>query len=330
MLLAAFDGFQNASNREFPWKQKRRKRKRSSICDEQEIQKKRLRIRRRSNSPKEPAVLSVSKKRKRQSFSSPSSPVFQQRKKRMVAFENGSGVGSLGDLEKKLEKLQLGKHAQENKMEEEEPENSCTALLPVVQRDFKNHMKDIKLPTFFTVDKRLLTNPSPAMDPKKISSSVLEVLVQLGFVEKVNCYGEDVYVVLRQRFEPIFTRPTNYYFQNTGDLPSFVNRLKAPKKAMDTKTLIGLWLLLVKLGYFLPFPQIENYTHMFNPLNESRLEKLGSSWLKQLGITEEMLTDPALMDFICKKIVTSLRQGKGRLQNGNANDEDEIMIETIS
>jgi len=328
MLLAALDASRSSSDIEFPWTPTRRKRKRS--FDEHELPN-RQRIRRRSNfSPKEPALLSISKnKRKRSSSSNPSSPVFQPRKKHMVAFENGSGVGSLADLEENLEKLQIGKKAEENKMEEE-TENSCTALLPMVPRDFKNHIKDIKLPTFFTVDKRLLANPSPAVDPKKISSSVLQVLVQLGFVEKVNCYGENVYIVLRQRFEPIFTRPTNYYFQNTGELPSFVNRLEAPKKAMDTKTLVGLWLLLVKLGYFLPFPQIENYTHMFNPVNENRLEKLGSSWLKQLGITEDMLTDPGLMDYICKKIVSGLRQGKGRLENGDGNDEDELMIESIS
>jgi len=79
-----------------------------------------------------------------------------------------------------------------------------------------------------------------------------------------------------------------------------------------------------------PFPRVASYTHFFSPINETRLEKLGNAWLKQLGITEEMAKDPAMMDLILKKICLGITEGKKTLKNGDEMDEDEIMIEAVS
>lgn len=80
----------------------------------------------------------------------------------------------------------------------------------------------------------------------------------------------------------------------------------------------------------MPFPTVGSYSRLFSPINESRLEKLGSAWLKQLGVTEEMATDPDMMDLILKKICLGIQEGKKTLKNGDGNDKDEIMIEPVS
>merc|ERR1711937_331037 len=133
---------------------------------------------------------------------------------------------------------------------------------------------------------------------------------------------------------PIFSKPTDYYFQQADSVckktlqdmfAEQTNKNKKKNAKLDLKTLVGLWLLLIKLGYYLPFPQVERYSRFFSPVNEKRLGKLGESWLKQLGLTDENLHDPNMLGEVCKRILASLRHGKKRL--GNHPDTEGMDIE---
>lgn len=343
MLLAAQDPVKHRlkfrsvrKRRRFELQDHRSRKRRCDTSGIQEVKRK------RSNSPAKLSVSKSSRKRRRERDLE-EKPVV---KRKMSAFENGCGVSTkVGELEKCLEGLKL---SEENNVEKKKTINDCKILVPV----FKEKKVDLRMGpiksgetpihTFFTIDSTLVPckTQRSQMNAEELSSNVLKLLVQLGFVERLNCMGENIYVVLKKRFMPIFSKPTGYYFQNNDIhrqtlreiFHKQINREKQKKK-MNLKTLIGLWLLLVKLGYYLPFPQVERYSRFFAPINEVRLSKLGASWLKQLGIPEESFQDPSKMDEICKKIILSLQDGKRHIKQTaepELMDIDDETIEVIS
>lgn len=232
------------------------------------------------------------------------------RKKRMGAFENGAGK-SVEDLEKQIDGLHLEDMVIEDRKEQivtvSEPSLAIIPLNQPKQLKFLNPKAlDMHGVGKMAVRQFSTTSMKISSFGGELSAEVLKLLCSLGFIEKTTCFGEDMYVILKEKFVPILSKPTSYYFSSEK-----LEKIHFSNAQACIKTLVGLWILLVKLGYFIPFPEVEKIFRMFSPeVNHKRLRNLGSAWLRQLGLDSKDFVDPRMMDLICKKIVQSLRQGQ--------------------
>jgi len=227
------------------------------------------------------------------------------------------------ELEKKLAELQVQSNSQEEKS------NSMALVLVEKKRpSSKIQIQDVsKFPSEMQLSTRtnLALNYRPKLDPKIVSKRVLQTLCSLGCVEKQSLMGQDFYLVLKNKLIPVFPKSTSYYFEHEKGAKA-TNFHRENDSTITLRTLVGLWLLLVQMGHFVPFPQVRSLHRMFSPeVNDKRLSELGQKWLKQLGVEESMLeSEESMLDCLLERLVIALMRGRRAVK-----DEAERFVEPM-
>jgi len=226
--------------------------------------------------------------------------------------EKGRAKKPMNQLEKKLAVMGMGNQSEEDpsslelvlKMKNLSP---LTADSKIVKISKVASQIDLSKNTSVALMEQ------PKLDPKVVSKQVLQTLCSLGCVEKMSLMGQDFYLVLKDKLIPIFPKPAGYYFERRNQEPppnAFASRTQP--KPITIRTLVGLWLLLVQMGHFVPFPEVRALHRMFSPeVNDERLSELGQKWLSQLGVDENMLQkEEMLMDCLLERLVIALMRGR--------------------
>jgi len=250
---------------------------------------------------------------KRRKANLKTSTVSRKRKARALDLEDSPAKRKhLDGIPEKLADLEVGeKSAAHGRMLSltHKKNNSSSKILNISKISSKMNLPD-------STSLALMANST--LDPKIVSKKVLQTLCSLGCIEKTSVFGQDFYVVLKDKLIPVFPKPASYYFERHNiEIPDEFPTMSTEQTPITIETLVGLWLLLTQMGHFLPFPEVRALHRMFSPeVNDERLSELGQTWLSQLGVEEAMLEkEEALMDCLLERLVVALMRGRRAVKN---------------